>query len=105
MPDISKTYSSENGNNTAVLQISEEAVGLNNFNVLNKTVSNELENDIRYFVFDMGKIDSINSAGLGILIGCLKKIKESNGHLKIINLNEKIEGIFKLTKLDSVFEF
>ncbi len=105
MPDISKTYSSENGNNTAVLQISEEAVGLNNFNVLNKTVSNELENDIRYFVFDMGKIDSINSSGLGILIGCLKKIKESNGHLKIINLNEKIEGIFKLTKLDSVFEF
>jgi len=105
MPDISKTYSSENGNNTAVLQISEEAVGLNNFNVLNKTVSNELENDIRYFVFDMVKIDSINSSGLGILIGCLKKIKESNGHLKIINLNEKIEGIFKLTKLDSVFEF
>ncbi|MBK7254104.1 MAG: STAS domain-containing protein [Ignavibacteria bacterium] len=105
MPDISKTYSSENGNNTAVLQISEEAVGLNNFNVLNKTVSNELENDIRYFVFDMGKIDSINSSGLGILIGCLKKIKETNGHLKIINLNEKIAGIFKLTKLDSIFVF
>lgn len=105
MPDISKTYSSENGNNTAVLEISEEAVGLNNFNVLNKTVSNELENEVRYFVFDMAKIDSINSSGLGILIGCLKKIKESNGHLKIINLNEKIAGIFKLTKLDSVFEF
>ncbi|MBK6770609.1 MAG: STAS domain-containing protein [Ignavibacteria bacterium] len=105
MPDISKTYSSENGNNTAVLQISEEAVGLNNFNVLNKTVSNELENDVRYFVFDMGKINSINSSGLGILIGCLKKIKETNGHLKIINLNEKIAGIFKLTKLDSIFVF
>lgn len=105
MPDISKTYSSENGNKTAVLQISEESVGLNNFNILNKTVSDELENDVRYFVFDMGKINSINSSGLGILIGCLKKIKETNGHLKIINLNEKIEGIFKLTKLDSVFEF
>lgn len=105
MPDISKIYSSENGNKTAVLEISEEAVGLNNFNVLNTTVLNELENDVRYFVFDMSGIDSINSSGLGILIGCLKKIKESNGHLKIINLNEKIAGIFKLTKLDSVFEF
>ena len=105
MPYISKTYSSENGNKTAVLKISEESVGLNNFNILNKTVSYELENDDRYCVFDMCKLNSINSAGLCILIGCLKKIKESNGHLKIINLNEKIEGIFKLTKLDSVFEF
>ncbi len=105
MPDISKIYSSENGNKTAVLEISEETVGLNNFNVLNKTVSNELENGVRYFVFDMGNINSINSSGLGILIGCLKRIKENNGYLKIINLNEKIAGIFKLTKLDSVFEF
>lgn len=105
MPDISTTYSSENGNNTAVIKISSDAVGLNNFNSLNETVSAELKNGIRFFVFDMTDIQTINSSGLGILISCLKRIKESNGNLKIRNLNEKITGIFKLTKLDSVFEF
>ncbi len=105
MPELNKTYSVYNGNKTAVIEISEDAVGLNNFNSLSESVLQEIDNGLKYFIFDMSKINSINSSGLGILIGCLKKIKEKNGYLKIINLNEKIISIFKLTKLDNVFEF
>jgi len=104
MPDIKKTYSGEEGNKTVILEIDENVVGLNNFNVLSETVTEEMVNGISSFKFDMKNLNSINSSGLGILIGCLKKIKESNGTLKVVNANEKITGIFKLTKLDNVFE-
>jgi len=105
MPDIKKTYT-ENGNKQcAVIRIDDIIVGLNQFNTLNDTVNRKMNEGIKSFTFDMSDLKSLNSSGLGILISCLKNIKSSNGTLKIINANEKILNIFKITKLDNVFEF
>jgi len=105
MPDIKKTYTGEGDSRCAVISIDEDAVGLNQFNLLNDAVNREMNEGVKSFTFDMSGLKSINSSGLGILISCLKNIKSSNGKLKIINANEKILNIFKLTKLDNVFEF
>ena len=104
MPDINKRYSGEGADRTAIIEIDNDTVGLDRFNALNEFVSNEMKDGIRSFTFDLSGLSSINSSGLGILISCLKKIKESKGSLEIININEKILNIFKLTKLDNVFE-
>mgnify|MGYP003550778655 FL=1 len=104
MPEIIKSYHTENNIKTAVLSIDESFVTLEKFNFLKNVVSDEMSSGVNSFVFDMNNLDTINSSGLGILISCLKKIKESNGSLTITNANEKIKGIFKLTKLDNVFE-
>lgn len=104
MPDITKSYQTENNIKTAVLSIDESFITLEKFNFLKNVVSDEMSSGINSFVFDMNKLETINSSGLGILISCLKKIKESNGSLSISNANEKIKGIFKLTKLDNVFD-
>lgn len=105
MPEIKKTYTEEDNNRCAVIEIDDNVVGLNQFNLLNDTVNREMNEGIKSFTFDMSGLKSINSSGLGILISCLKNIKSSNGTLKIINANEKILNIFKLTKLDNVFKF
>lgn len=104
MPDINKKYSGEGSDRSAVIEINNNTVGLDQFNALNELVSNEMKEGISSFTFDLSSLTSINSSGLGILISCLKKIKESKGSLEIININEKILSIFKLTKLDNVFE-
>ena len=105
MPDIKKTYTEDGNTRSAVIGIDENVVGLNQFNTLNDAVNQEMNEGVKSFTFDMSDLKSINSSGLGILISCLKNIKSSNGTLKIINANEKILNIFKLTKLDNVFEF
>lgn len=105
MSDIKKTYMGEGANKCAVIQIDESIVGLNQFNTLNDFVSNEIKDGIKSFTFNMSNLNSINSSGLGILISCLKNIKNSNGSLKIVDANEKILNIFKITKLNNVFEF
>jgi anti-sigma B factor antagonist len=105
MPDIKKTYTGDGNKRCAVIGIDESVVGLNQFNRLNDTVNREMFEGVKSFTFDMSDLKSISSSGLGILISCLKNIKSSNGTLKIINANEKILNIFKITKLDNVFEF
>lgn len=104
MPDIKKKYSGEGADRTVIINIENDSVGLDQFNTLSELVTNEMKDGVRSFSFDLTDLTSINSSGLGILISCLKKIKESKGSLKIININEKILSIFKLTKLDNVFE-
>ena len=104
MPEIIKSYHSENNIKTAVLSIDESFVTLEKFNFLKNVVSDEMSSGVNSFVFDMNNLDTINSSGLGILISCLKKIKKSNSSLTITKTNKKIKGIFKLTKLDNVFE-
>lgn len=104
MPEIKKKYSGEGADRSVTIHIENDSVGLDQFNTLSELVTNEMKDGVRSFSFDLTGLTSINSSGLGILISCLKKIKESKGSLKIININEKILSIFKLTKLDNVFE-
>ncbi len=105
MPDIKKTYSGEGSGRSLSIEIDENVVGLSRFNALNDLITKEMNDGIKFFTFDLANLKSINSSGLGILISSLKKIKDANGSLNIININEKILGIMKLTKLDNVFEF
>lgn len=105
MLDIKKTYQGEDDNKSIVIEINENVVGLNQYNVLNDLIVDELKSGVKNFTFDMSGLNTINSSGLGILISCLKTINNSNCSLKIINANEKILNIFKLTKLNNVFKF
>lgn len=103
MPEIIKKYSGEGSGKTAVIEIGDSTVSLDKFNSLSELISGELKNGISSFTFDLTGLNSISSSGLGILISCLKRIKDSKGNLEIININDKILSIFKLTKLDNVF--
>ncbi|MEP7146738.1 MAG: STAS domain-containing protein [bacterium] len=105
MPEIIKTYSGKGNEKSVSIEIDTNVLGLSQFNALNDLISKEMHNGIKSFTFDLLKLNTINSSGLGILISSLKKIKDSNGTLSIINTNEKILSILKLTKLDNVFEF
>lgn len=105
MPEITKTYSGQAPDKMVTFQIDENVLGLNQHTLLKDLVSEDISNDVKRFVFDLTNLNTVNSSGLGILISCLKKIKDSDCSLKIVNANDKIIGIFKLTKLNNVFEF
>ncbi len=70
-----------------------------------KSVINELmENERFKLLIDLRNIDYIDSSGLGFFIGTLKKLKEKGGDLKLINLNNYIQGIFKLINLNYIID-
>lgn len=84
--------------------LEEESIGITNINEVKDVIKSELESGYKNIALDLGNVKTINSSGLGVLINCLKIIKESGGEFKIQNPGEKLVHIFKITKLDSVFE-
>ncbi len=52
---------------------------------------------------DMSGLDFICSAGIGIMIMAYRKLKEQGKDICLINLNEHIKQVFKVSLLDKVF--
>jgi anti-sigma B factor antagonist len=55
-------------------------------------------------LLDLAAVSYINSTGLGILIGGYTSLKRAGGTLKLLNLTERVESLFAVTKLNLVFE-
>ncbi len=89
----------------SVIEISEDELGLINMNEMKEYIDHEIESDNIYICIDLKKVNIINSSGLGILISILKKVKSKGGNLKLLNASDKLLNIFKITKLNLVFEF
>lgn len=49
-------------------------------------------------------VDHLASAALGMLITLHKKIQEQNGTLKLSNINRQIFQVFRITRLNRVFD-
>jgi anti-sigma B factor antagonist len=55
-------------------------------------------------VINFANVKFLSSAVLGLLIRISKKIYQRNGQLKLCGINSKIFDIFKITRLDRVFD-
>ena len=56
------------------------------------------------FIFNFSQCDFIDSTGLGALVSIYKKCIEKDGSIQLKSLNSDVEKLFKLTRLDKVFE-
>ena len=54
-------------------------------------------------VIDVRKVDFLDSTGLGVLVGALKRVRGDGGSLDIVCTQERILKIFEITGLDKVF--
>jgi len=103
MADIVKKYFGEGENKSVQILIGNELLGLTKYKSLNDAVTDEITNGVKNFSFDLSELTGISSSGIGILISNLKIINNSGGNLKIENANEKILNIFKISKLEKIF--
>ncbi len=55
-------------------------------------------------VIDFNKVRFLSSSVLGLLIRLSKKIYETDGRLRLCCISDKILEIFKITRLDKIFE-
>ena len=55
-------------------------------------------------VVSLAEVDYIDSAGIGMVVGKLKTVRERGGDMKLLNLNTRGQRVFGITKLVFVFE-
>jgi anti-sigma B factor antagonist len=56
-----------------------------------------------HIVVDLEKVDFLDSTGLGVLVGGLKRVRNHDGSLQLVCTQEKILKIFRITGLTKVF--
>jgi anti-sigma B factor antagonist len=56
-----------------------------------------------HLIVDMEKVDFLDSTGLGVLVGGLKRFRAHDGTLRLVCTEERILKIFRITGLTKVF--
>lgn len=54
-------------------------------------------------IVDLDKVELIDSTGLGVLVGVLKKVRDRDGSLTLVCSNDGLLRVFELTGLTKVF--
>jgi anti-sigma B factor antagonist len=73
--------------------------------------SNELQSTVRALipgtkklVLDLTKVSYMDSSGLGALVGIYLTARRQECELGLINLNQRLKELFRITKLATIFE-
>ena len=54
-------------------------------------------------ILDFEKVTNMSSSALGMLITVHKRVRESNGEMRLCNICPNIEEVFAITRLDEIF--
>jgi anti-sigma B factor antagonist len=57
-----------------------------------------------HLVIDMESVDFLDSTGLGVLVGGLKRVRAHDGSLQLVCTQDRILKIFRITGLTKVFQ-
>jgi anti-sigma B factor antagonist len=58
---------------------------------------------VYHIIVDMENVEFLDSTGLGVLVGGLKRVRAHDGSLRLVCTQERILKIFRITGLTKVF--
>jgi anti-sigma B factor antagonist len=62
-----------------------------------------VEAGARSVIVDLSRVEFLDSTGLGVLVGALKRLRAAGGTLALVCGHERLLKIFRITALDRVF--
>jgi anti-sigma B factor antagonist len=62
------------------------------------------EGGVKHLIINLSKVEYLDSTGLGVLIGGLKRLREAEGNLVLVGPALRILRIFEITGLDKIFD-
>lgn len=68
-----------------------------------KAIKECLQNTSTRLVFDLAGVEVMNSSGLGMLVAASRDVTAAGGSVVLVGANEKLQKLFAMTRLDSVF--
>lgn len=71
--------------------------------VLRDALDQQIADGRIHLVVDLEDVSFMDSTGLGVLVGRLKRVRNERGTLRVVCTQERVLKIFKITGLDKVF--
>lgn len=97
------TISLEEKKGRLVLHLGGEIDVYNAYELRNE-IDKAIEKKHYHLIMDLKNVSYIDSSGLGVLVSAVKSLISHQGSLKLVELNEKIRSLTKLTGLEKFFE-
>src|SRR5687767_6321498 len=63
------------------------------------------DDSVHNIVVNLGRVTMVDSSGIGTMIRCHSAVTKNGGRMKIVGANATVRQAFRITRLDSVFEF
>ncbi len=70
--------------------------------ILRTALINLLYDGQRHLVLHLEGVDLLDSAGLGVLVGALRRARQSGGSLRLVCTQQQVLKVFGVTGLDTV---
>ena len=71
----------------------------------------EFKNDIApildkcdFVIFDMNRVNFIDSSGIGAILSCLRKLHNQGGGLSMFGVRDQVLQLFKLVRIDRIID-
>lgn len=71
--------------------------------LLREELASLIDAEHRDVVVDLTEVGFMDSTGLGVLVGALKKVRTLGGDLQLVISSEKVLKVFRITALTRVF--
>ncbi len=68
------------------------------------TLRQLMSDGVMKVIMDFGKVTWINSAGIGVIMGCFTTLRRMGGNMKFSSPTDKVGYYLQITKLNTVFE-
>lgn len=90
------------GEETAVISLVGE-VDVANTGQVRQAALGLLSEGVKRLVVDLSRTEYMDSAGLGLLIGLQRRLREAGGVLGLAGLKAQVQRVFDVTKLSRIF--
>ncbi|MCC5921939.1 MAG: STAS domain-containing protein [Cyclobacteriaceae bacterium] len=97
------SFSIEQDDRYHLLKINGDLLGEENGTAILEQVSAKLGEEKFFLVVDIENMRYINSAGLGVLITLLTKIRNKGGDICLFKATDQVKKVLMITKLDKIF--
>jgi anti-sigma B factor antagonist len=95
----------EEKSNGVVIKLKGNITGIPDASEFNNSIKRLLDENKKNIVIDFGNISYVNSTGLGIILRGYKAVKNAGGDIKMASLNEQMNNLLEITKLNTIIDF
>ncbi len=71
---------------------------------LKQEIADIIAQGAKYIILNLSQVEYLDSTGLGLLIGALKRLRENQGNLFIVSPSVRIVRVFEITGLYKIFK-
>jgi anti-sigma B factor antagonist len=93
---------SQHDNNVVVVNVIGE-ITFENSDLLRDKIDQLCEQSLSRIIIDLANLKYMSSAGMGVLVHGLKKTRQKDGDLRLINLSSKMRRVFLITQFTHHF--